>query len=549
MNCSSFLFANKVLVRDWLQAALVEANSLKQATSLKSSSGSAIDLLRNDCLEPLDANAFYPKSSYLAQAGHYIKVANEYESCGELENAFYAYKSCIEILLIGVATEKDPDKRACVSDKVTEYITVASQILLNSLLPLYNEDGGLWREHLISSNPNFDHLKRPLSELNSYRVFKILNQSVVVFDDLGAKYILRVIPKCANRSFRFDKCPPQLDLMSNICSVYELENVWVFCLEYIMGELLITRMQPDHGISLVETPENLDNGLMFVPNETELENGAEKKQTESINRVSASNTITELQNDNSNLTNSCEKREKSLAELLFSEADSDNSDFALTLTENDLREATSPKCQRYKRDEVSTANFIAAFVKFNATSAQPTIRKQSSKIGKAPLKVVQKWITQMLQCLNELHSLEVFWGCITPRDIFLHRNGNIKFKHCLTWLNDSKSIDEWLLDPYCVSFIAPELLEDFMFMVPNSQSDLWSLGAVIYTLITGRFFAADFPSYLLEEEEIMDLPGEFNCAGLQNLLRYLLQRRPDLRLTFEEAISDPFLNSFHFPEI
>ena len=548
------LFANKVLARDWLQAALVEATTLNRDLASESKGKMSRDdlLLLTDLLEVHDGNAFYPKCSYLAQAAHYVKVACEYEESKELENAFYAYKSCIEILLKGVITEKDSDKRACVSEKVTEYITIASQILLNSIQPFYSDEK-VWSEGYFSSNTNFDHLVRPSNELNTFRVFKLLNKSMVVFDDLGAKYALKLLPKSFNENWSFKNFPPQMESTSNICGVYELPHAYVFCLEYIVGDLLISRMQPSHNFS--ETNEIPVSTYQDTSQSSEVNEQRSRCETGSFHRDHSSNTITDLSQFEprapSSLESSFEKSEKSLAELLFAEPDSDNSDFALTLTEEELRKSQTPTRKAPVRPVVSSANFVESFVAYNAAIHNNTRNKRRSmNMYTIPVRLLQKWIAQMVQYLNEIHSLGIFWGCLTPRDIFLHRNGNIKFKHCFSWLYDSVEIDQkWLSDRYCVNFIAPELLDDVIFMKPNSKSDLWSLGAVLYTLITGRLFVEDYPSYSIEEVDKFDLPSEFDSPSLQNLLFQLLQQVPTRRLNFENAKDDSFFNILSFPEI
>ena len=146
----------------------------------------------------------------------------------------------------------------------------------------------------------------------------------------------------------------------------------------------------------------------------------------------------------------------------------------------------------------------------------------------------------MIDCFQELHDLNLFWGTFTPSNLTFERRDVIKMTHCFNWLSpDYYSKDLW--DYEVLPFVAPEISENFIFQIPDSKSDVFSLGAVIYTLLTNRLVINDFPGHLIDEMNAYSL-GYKSAGSLADLLKKMLAFDPKNRLTLKGTKAHPFFH-------
>ncbi|KAL6267068.1 hypothetical protein P5V15_000144 [Pogonomyrmex californicus] len=103
-------------------------------------------------------------TQYLLIAAAHISAAFKHESIGEYEEAFTQYKLGISCLINGVKSDTDKTRILSIKDKVSKYLTRAEQ--------LYNR-------HL---NCNISIVKKPISELQYYKVLKIMKSVMLVMD-------------------------------------------------------------------------------------------------------------------------------------------------------------------------------------------------------------------------------------------------------------------------------------------------------------------------------------------------------------------------------
>lgn len=101
------------------------------------------------------------------------------------------------------------------------------------------------------------------------------------------------------------------------------------------------------------------------------------------------------------------------------------------------------------------------------------------------------------------------------------------------------------------SFLAPEVLTGNY----GTESDLWSCGVILYTLLAGRY-----PFYDQDERKIIQQVkrGEFSLTGVvwlqvsseaKNLITALLDKNPQTRLTAQQALEHPWLTKTQGPVI
>lgn len=103
-------------------------------------------------------------TQYLLIAAAHISAAFKHESIAEYEEAFIQYKLGISCLINGVQFDADSARVPGIKDKISKYLARAEQ--------LYNK-------HL---NCNISIVNKPISELQYYKVLKIMKTVMLVMD-------------------------------------------------------------------------------------------------------------------------------------------------------------------------------------------------------------------------------------------------------------------------------------------------------------------------------------------------------------------------------
>ena len=140
---------------------------------------------------------------------------------------------------------------------------------------------------------------------------------------------------------------------------------------------------------------------------------------------------------------------------------------------------------------------------------------------------VWKYFIQMLRGLKGLHDLQIVHRDIKCANLFITKSGDLK----LGDLNVSKVAKEGMLStqtgtPY---YASPEVWNDKPY---NEKSDLWSLGCVLYELVTGKppFQAADM-SMLFKRitRGAYQAIGSQYSQDLSHVIKCMLQQTPSHR--------------------
>ena len=149
-------------------------------------------------------------------------------------------------------------------------------------------------------------------------------------------------------------------------------------------------------------------------------------------------------------------------------------------------------------------------------------------------------LIQLIKGLKSLHDLKILHRDMKSANVFLFSNGNAK----LGDLNVSKVAKKGLLytqtgTPY---YASPEVWKDQPY---NYKSDIWSLGCVLYEMITLR------PPFRAENMEGLynkvikgvygKIPERFS-NDLSNVLKILLQVNPEFRPSCEQILKSNFVN-------
>ena len=145
----------------------------------------------------------------------------------------------------------------------------------------------------------------------------------------------------------------------------------------------------------------------------------------------------------------------------------------------------------------------------------------------------------MIEGLQYLHENGIIFGDLKPSNVLLNEYGNLK----LSDFGNSKKLGDLVPSeenktpswghtgtPY---YMAPELFTDEGIL--SFQSDLWSLGCVLYELATGKppFFSSVL-NELIEQitEEPTPIDNSFSIE-FSNLIQGLLQKDPIAWITWK----------------
>lgn len=160
---------------------------------------------------------------------------------------------------------------------------------------------------------------------------------------------------------------------------------------------------------------------------------------------------------------------------------------------------------------------------------------------------------QLFSSVHYCHSLKIMHRDLKPENILLEekkKNGNIHIK-----LIDfgSAKLFEQAVEKQVIGtsyYIAPEvLLKNY-----TNKCDLWSCGVIMYVLLKGRFpfsgaNSQELFSNIRKAEYDLTVPP-FNRISneAKDLIRHLLLKNPDNRLTAEEALNHPWFKKLKIKE-
>tara|TARA_Y100001958_G_C21224429_1_gene549790 strand:+ start:32 stop:1312 length:1281 start_codon:yes stop_codon:yes gene_type:complete len=171
-----------------------------------------------------------------------------------------------------------------------------------------------------------------------------------------------------------------------------------------------------------------------------------------------------------------------------------------------------------------------------------------SFLNKRPLKEehVKKFGSQITSALKYLFELKILHRDLKPQNILLDYQNNIK----LTDFDFAKIInDDNLFKTICGTplYMAPEIIK---YKKYNNKSDLWSLGIILYQMITGKHpYKAKTHFELVKkiESEHIVIPKKFDISKeCFNLIHSLLQKEEKYRLDWEELFTHPWILSSNY---
>ena len=130
--------------------------------------------------------------------------------------------------------------------------------------------------------------------------------------------------------------------------------------------------------------------------------------------------------------------------------------------------------------------------------------------------------------LKHIHSHTVLHLDLKPENIFINRQGTFKIGDFgLAWAPGHL----WRVEDGDGEYVAPELLNLNADEKPQPSCDIFSFGAMLYEVASGR----KFREYTSREEKDYSIPKERSLA-LRNLIIMCLHRDPNMRPTADQIV-------------
>lgn len=177
-----------------------------------------------------------------------------------------------------------------------------------------------------------------------------------------------------------------------------------------------------------------------------------------------------------------------------------------------------------------------------------------SNIIKKPIKeeYVQLYFSQLANGLKYLQENNIVHRDIKPRNILLTNNRRIL--KIADFGFAKKSIDSSLYETICGSpmYMAPEIMGKQNY---NKQTDLWSIGMILYEMLYGYHPYRSCKSLPEIKSAIgndnLEIPPSNNknkdvSLECLNLLRKLLQKDVDNRITWSDFFNHPWINKYQY---
>ena len=157
----------------------------------------------------------------------------------------------------------------------------------------------------------------------------------------------------------------------------------------------------------------------------------------------------------------------------------------------------------------------------------------------------RKIIYQVSLALSYLHSRNIIHRDIKPDNIMIDENGDVKlidFDFC------SEVLGEELRETSCgtPSYSSPQVISGAPY--DGKKNDVWSLGVVLYAMVSGRLpwyqsrNLVKFYERILTEPLIIPSYLTKNCS---NLIREMLEVNEDKRIDINGVLRSPFLSQVY----
>ncbi|XP_049319620.1 testis-specific serine/threonine-protein kinase 6-like [Astyanax mexicanus] len=158
------------------------------------------------------------------------------------------------------------------------------------------------------------------------------------------------------------------------------------------------------------------------------------------------------------------------------------------------------------------------------------------KTGPIPSHTARRWFSQLVSALDYMHEQDIVHHDLKCDNILVTEDCNVKITDfglsCVT-----KGYPE-LCNTFCgtLGYISPEVHNREAY--DGKKSDVWSLGIVLYVMVTGKL-----PSCSRKKKELANLFPDYVEESCRALILDMLQLDPSARPTVRKLSKHPWLQS------
>lgn len=500
---------------------------------------------------------------YLYDAALCFSKAVHDEANLRYQNAFDFYKKGIDKLLTGAKNDSNEKRKRIAKTKAQKYLEKAEQLYENHILHLEQNDGYFIEDanEDLSELESISSLERNCSNLSKYKVIKI-NQRIMQVQDCTDKkiYVMKVIWKSHTNRVLF--IPQKIPYMISLISYFNTENAIFLLLPFLSGGLLWHYLLKYSSSSLqhqsleelfIDPPKEITGNVVNTETQNidvqegsdaleSIEETMEDKMQQQIlippfDTLSPDIDINDLVKVSQRLLQSVTKTlEKSV--IISSDAASSNFEEEAQINEIECDPPDVGMNQGEEEEErkISSVDHI----KENSIKEQESAINISSPL---PEMMIKQWAAELIIAVNSLHNSGIILGDLNLNNILLAKNGHI----ALTFFHrfEKNSFQQ-------LCFLNSEAIKHFYvaFDFPlTKSSDYYSVGVIIYELITRRRFYLNHPGGISKYNEIQYPDLVYVSEKAKDLLHCLIIKSAEERPCFDDIKQHAFFDAVNFNEI
>ncbi|ELK23289.1 Ribosomal protein S6 kinase delta-1 [Myotis davidii] len=457
----------------------------------------------NRSLFPGSLKSKLAKRNYLEKAGEFIKLALKKEEEDDYEAASDFYRKGVDLLLEGVQGESSPTRREAVKRRTAEYLMRAESLSSFHRKPQFDEvaqpPGSL------SSRPPWN-LRSPAEELKAFRVLGVIDKVLLVMDTRTEQtFILKGLRKSSeysrNRKTIIPRCVPNMVCLHKY--IISEESVFLV-LQHAEGGRLwsyvskFLNRSPEESFDIEEvkkpalTKVHLQQPTSSPQGSSSFESrGSDAGPTPQVLPLKSSLTLSSQddinqdddgQDSSPKWPDSGSSSEEECTTKYNADTDTLKSEEVLLFTDqaDDLAEEEQTLFQRDSATKEASGRALEGDKEIHQIFEDLDKKLALHSRFYIPEGCIQRWAAEMVVALDALHREGIVCRDLNPNNILLNDRGHIQLTYFSRWSEVEDSCDSDAIERmYC----APEV---GAITEETEACDWWSLGAVLFELLTGK---------------------------------------------------------------